>query len=184
MLKLKALILEGAYESATRNELAIYIGVLTKQRDHYTQKGNQAMVKLLNSDIDEVKAVLKKKGGGSGLDESEAPMPLIVYKDKSNANFLYIKVQYTTGASGGFLSALGSDTMSGQDRKRGQQSATDIANNIAKELEKQYNIEDIEVEDLENGKVQIFAVSDDFINVDPKTDAKLKTIVNKFKHKI
>ena len=72
MLKLKRLILEGAYESATRNELAMYIGMLMNQRDHYTEKGNQAMVKLLNSDIDEVKAVLKKKGGGMSLGLKEA----------------------------------------------------------------------------------------------------------------
>jgi len=32
------------------------------------------------------------------------------------------------------------------------------------ELQSKYNIEDIEVSDLENGTVQVFAVSDDFIN--------------------
>lgn len=105
----------------------------------------------------------------------------VAYKDKNNPNFLYIDVKYTTGM-GGFLAALGKDTMSGSARKKGQERALAIATDTAKELENQYNIEDIDVKDLENGKVQIFAVSDDFTNIDPKTDSKLKTIVNKFKH--
>jgi hypothetical protein len=40
------------------------------------------------------------------------------------------------------------------------------------------------VQDLGNGKVQIFAVSDEFNNIDPKTDSNLKAIVDKFKHKL
>jgi hypothetical protein len=40
------------------------------------------------------------------------------------------------------------------------------ATTLAKDLESNYNVEDIEVVNLENGKVRIFAVSDDFINVD------------------
>ena len=156
--------------------------LLKKWKDKPIKQSQPTMLKLKTLILDEVKAALKKKGGGMslGLDESDVPMPLIVYKDKRHPNFLYVKVQYTTGASGGFLSALGSDTMTGQDRKRGQQSATDTANNIAKELEKQYSIDDIEVDDLENGKVQIFAVSDDFINIDPKTDSKLKAVLKKY----
>ena len=38
-------------------------------------------------------------------------------------------------------------------------------NDIAKKLEKNFDIEDIEVTDLENGKVQLFAVSDDFMAI-------------------
>ena len=130
-------------------------------------------------------AGIKKKGGGMslGLKEADDGNDRVVYKDKNNPNFLYIDVKYTTGL-GGVLTALGSDTMSGSARKKGAERAFMIAKDTANELEKQYNIEDMEVKDLKNGKVQIFAVSDDFISVDPKTDTKLKTIVNKFKHSL
>lgn len=130
--------------------------------------------------IQEIRAVLREKRTG-GLKEVEEMNDRVAYKDKNNPNFLYIDVKYTTGM-GGFLTALGSDTMSGSARKKGLERALVIAKDTAAELERQYNIEDIEVEDLKNGKVRIFAVSDDFMNVDPKTDSKLKTIVNKFKH--
>lgn len=179
-MKLKKLLKEGAYESATRDELALYLTILHTELEEYKKEGNQAIVKLLTQDIEDVKAMLEKKRA-SGLKEVEETNDRVAYKDKNNPNFLYIDVKYTTGM-GGFLTALGSDTMSGSARKKGLERALVIAKDTAEELEKQYNIEDIGVEDLENGKVQIFAVSDDFINVDPKTDSKLKTIVNKFKH--
>jgi hypothetical protein len=38
---------------------------------------------------------------------------------------------------------------------------------LAKDLEAKYNLEDIDVYDKENGVVQIFAVSDDFMDMDP-----------------
>ena len=107
----------------------------------------------------------------------------VVYKDKNHPNFLYIDVKYTTGM-GGALTALGSTTMSGSTRKQGQERAMLIANDTAKELEDQYNLEDVGVEDLENGIVQIFAVSNDFISIDPKTDSKLKSIVDKYQHNL
>ena len=132
---------------------------------------------------EEVKAVLKKKGGSLGLKEVDDSNDRVVYKDKNNPNFLYIDVKYPTGL-GGALTALGRDTMSGSARKKGAERAFMIAKDTAVELEKQYNIEDMEVKNLKNGKVQIFAVSDDFIIVNPKTDNKLKTIVNKFKHNL
>jgi hypothetical protein len=62
-------------------------------------------------------------------------------KDKNNPNFLYVNFKYDTG--GGVLTAL------------------------AKDLEAKYNLEDIDVYDKENGVVQIFAVSDDFIDMNP-----------------
>jgi hypothetical protein len=46
-----------------------------------------------------------------------------------------------------------------------------MGNEIVKKLEAKYNIEDIEVKDLKNGKVQVFAVSDDFTKmVSPSLD--------------
>ncbi|MHA1754235.1 MAG: hypothetical protein ACTSYR_01820, partial [Candidatus Odinarchaeia archaeon] len=58
--------------------------------------------------------------------------------------------------------ALGKETMSGQIRRESAAEAMKQMNDIANELEAKHNIEDIEVVDMENGKVRIFAVSDDF----------------------
>jgi hypothetical protein len=115
------------------------------------------------------------------ISEQDSTNDRKAYKDKNNPNFLYIDVKYTTGM-GGFLTALGKSTMSGSARKQGAERAMVIANDTAKELEKQYNLEDLDVVDKRNGVVQIFAISDDFININPDTDSKLKGIVNKFKH--
>jgi hypothetical protein len=86
-----------------------------------------------------------------------------IRKDKSNPNFLYIDIAYPAGSD--VLSVGGSKTMGGQDREEGATKALSMGNNIAKKLESKYNIEDIEVKDLKNGKVQVFAVSDDFIKM-------------------
>ena len=85
-------------------------------------------------------------------------------KDRKHPNFLYAKIKYPAG-SGGALVALGSKTASGQQREEGAKKAIAVGNKIAKELESKYNLEDIEVVDLENGIVQVFAVSDDFIDL-------------------
>jgi len=84
----------------------------------------------------------------------------VARKDKSNPNFLYVDIAYPEGS--GVLSVGGSKTMSGQDREAGAVKALAMGNAIVKKLEAKYNIEDIEVKDLKNGKVQVFAVSDDF----------------------
>jgi hypothetical protein len=55
--------------------------------------------------------------------------------------------------------------MSGQDRESGAAKALSMGNAIVKKLQSKYNIEDIEVKDLKNGKVEVFAVSDDFIKM-------------------
>jgi hypothetical protein len=84
-------------------------------------------------------------------------------KDTNHPNFLIVKINYPVGA-GGALVALGSKTASGQQREEGARKALAIGNQVAEELQAEYNLEDIEVTDLENGTVQVFAVSDDFIN--------------------
>ena len=88
-----------------------------------------------------------------------------IRKDKSNPNFLYVDIAYPAGP--GFTTALGSKTMSGQESEAGAAKALLMGNEIVKKLEAKYNIEDIEVKDLKNGKVQVFAVSDDFIKTAP-----------------
>ena len=81
-------------------------------------------------------------------------------KDKNNPNFLKVFIDYPTPE--GAVMALGKETMSGQIRRLGAAAAMQKMNKIAKDLTSKYNIEDIEVTDMENGKIQLFAVSDDF----------------------
>ena len=81
-------------------------------------------------------------------------------KDKNNPNFLRVFIDYPTPE--GAVIALGKETMSGQIRRLGAAAAMQKMNKIAKDLTSKYNIEDIEVTDMENGKIQLFAVSDDF----------------------
>ena len=91
-------------------------------------------------------------------------MPKFV-KDKNNPNFLNVYIKYDTGA--GATMALGRETGSGQDRRNNAAEAMKLANDVARDLEAEYNIEDIEITDQENGVVSIFAVSDDFVNMNP-----------------
>ena len=86
-----------------------------------------------------------------------------IRKDKTNPNFLYVDIAYPEGSD--VLSVGGSKTMGGQDREEGAAKALSMGNAIVKKLQSKYNIEDIEVKDLKNGKVEVFAVSDDFIKM-------------------
>ena len=94
-------------------------------------------------------------------------MPRFV-KDKNNPNFLNVYIDYDLGPGGSSI-ALGKETMTGQIRRESAAEAMRLAGDVAKDLEAQYNLEDIDIQDLENGKVNIFAVSDDFIDIDPST---------------
>lgn len=85
-------------------------------------------------------------------------------KDKNNPNFLNVFIDYDIGP-GGATMAFGQETMTGQIRRLSSERARLIMNNIAVMLQNKYDIEDIEVTDLENGKVKLFAVSDDFIDM-------------------
>ena len=93
-------------------------------------------------------------------------------KDKNNPNFLNVYMDYDTGG-GGALMALGKETMSGQIRRLSSAEAVRQMDDIAKKLNDNFNVEDIEVTDLENGKVRIFAVSDDFIDMDPRSELSM-----------
>jgi uncharacterized protein YjbJ (UPF0337 family) len=87
-------------------------------------------------------------------------------KDKNNPNFLNVYIDYDLGPGGSSI-ALGKETMTGQIRRESAAEAMRLAGDVARDLEAEYNLEDIDIQDLENGKVRIFAVSDDFINMDP-----------------
>jgi len=108
----------------------------------------------------------------------------LIRKDKSNPNFLFVDISYPEGS--GVLYVGGSKTMSGQDREEGAVKALAMGNAIVKKLEAKYNIEDIEVKDLKNGKVQVFAVSDDFTKISsPSLDeAKKETAVDMAKKQL
>lgn len=71
---------EGAYQSATRNELAMYISLLSTTLRNEKADGNTAMVDFLTKDIEEVKAALKAKGGS--VAESSKPL-----KEYTETNF-------------------------------------------------------------------------------------------------
>jgi hypothetical protein len=86
-----------------------------------------------------------------------------VSKDKNNPNFLNISIPYPTGT--GALTALGQRTMSGQERDKGTIKAMKIGKEIADKLSSKYNLEDIDVSDNERGAVIVFAVSDDFVDM-------------------
>jgi uncharacterized protein YjbJ (UPF0337 family) len=86
-------------------------------------------------------------------------------KDKNNPNFLNVYVDYDLGPGGSSI-ALGKETMTGQIRRESAAEAMKLAGDVARYLEAKYNLEDIDIQDLENGKVRIFAVSDDFIDMD------------------
>jgi hypothetical protein len=107
-----------------------------------------------------------------------------IRKDKSNPNFLYVDITYPEGSD--VLSVGGSKTMGGQDREEGAAKAMSMGNAIVKKLEAKYNIEDIEVKDLKNGKIEVFAVSDDFIKMaSPSLDeAKKETAVDMAKKQL
>ena len=92
-------------------------------------------------------------------------MPRFV-KDKNNPNFLNVYIDYDLGAGGSSI-ALGKETMTGQIRRESAAEAMRLAGDVARDLEAEYNLEDIDIQDLENGKVQVFAVSDDFIDMNP-----------------
>ena len=107
-----------------------------------------------------------------------------IRKDKSNPNFLYVDIAYPAGSD--VLSVSGSKTMGGQDREAGAAKALTMGNNIAKKLQAKYNIEDIDVSDLKNGKVEVFAVSDDFTKMASPSlsEAKEETAVDMAKKQL
>ena len=85
-------------------------------------------------------------------------------KDKKFPNFLYVNIEYDLGPGGSSI-ALGKETMTGQIRRLSAAKAKMIAYDVARDLKAKYNLEDIDIVDKENGVVQVFAVSDDFINM-------------------
>jgi hypothetical protein len=105
-----------------------------------------------------------------------------IRKDKSNPNFLFVDITYPEGSD--VLSVGGSKTMGGQDRESGAAKALSMGNAIVKKLQAKYNIEDIEVKDLKNGKVEVFAVSDDFTKMASPSLDEAKTAIDMAKKQL
>ncbi|CAB4125038.1 hypothetical protein UFOVP54_52 [uncultured Caudovirales phage] len=94
-----------------------------------------------------------------------------VARDPNHPNFLKVFIKYPEGV--GHLAAYGQKTLSGQEREYGIKRAMDIGQAVASKLEANYNLEDIDVSDNGDGKVIVFAVSDDFISMPkPPLDEK------------
>ena len=121
----------------------------------------------LEDKLEKVKKQLRDYDMNESIDEDKSyarvSMPRFV-KDKNHPNFLNVYIDYDLGP-GGSLIALGKETMTGQIRRESAAEAMKLAGDVARDLEAKYNLEDIEISDLENGKVRVFAVSDDFINM-------------------
>ena len=132
----------------------------------------------LEDKLEKVKKQLRDYDMNESIDEDKSyarvSMPRFV-KDKNHPNFLNVYIDYDLGP-GGSLIALGKETMTGQIRRESAAEAMKLAGDVARDLEAKYNLEDIEISDLENGKVRVFAVSDDFINIDPNMLGESVTI--------
>jgi hypothetical protein len=151
--------------------------------DFHTQMDNKGQASIIKDKIEKLRK-LSNSGEIDGdefldkfnplqkqlksIDEASrarVSMPRFV-KDKNNPNFLNVYIDYDLGPGGSSI-ALGKETMTGQIRRESAAEAMRLASDVAKDLEAEYNLEDIDIQDLENGKVMIFAVSDDFIDMDP-----------------
>jgi hypothetical protein len=88
--------------------------------------------------------------------------PYIV-RDANNPNFLKIFIKYPEGV--GHLATYGQKDVSDQEQKFRVKKAMEIGQALASKLESSYNLEDIDVFDNGDGKVIVFAISDDFIDM-------------------
>jgi hypothetical protein len=122
-------------------------------------------MRIKGEDWPNFKKMIQLKESLAEASRARVSMPRFV-KDKNNPNFLNVYIDYDLGPGGSSI-ALGKETMTGQIRRESAAEAMRLAGDVARDLEAEYNLEDIDIQDLENGKVRIFAVSDDFINMNP-----------------
>ncbi len=152
------------------------MGMIDTDNSYYTKGGQMYKWRGTSNFIDHVESIAEGFKDYLGYSEktSRVSMPRFV-KDKNNPNFLNVYIDYDLGPGGSSI-ALGKETMTGQIRRLSAAKAMKVAGNIARDLETKYNLEDIDIQDLENGKVRIFAVSDDFINMDPNMLGESKSV--------
>ena len=142
------------------------MGMIDTDNSSYTKGGQMYKWRGTSNFIDHVESIAEGFKDYLGYSEktSRVSMPRFV-KDKNNPNFLNVYIDYDLGPGGSSI-ALGKETMTGQIRRESAAEAMRLAGDVARDLEAKYNLEDIDIQDLENGKIQIFAVSDDFIDMD------------------
>jgi hypothetical protein len=80
-------------------------------------------------------------------------------RDKNHKNFF--TVTFFPSRTTGSISALGKETMLGQDARNSEKSALKLAQELEKMFKKELDLEDIGVE-TRNNTVTLFAVSDEF----------------------
>ncbi len=100
-------------------------------------------------------------------------------KDSVNPNFLFVRINYDTGPGVG--TALGKETMAGQIRRLSSAEAVRQLEDIGRKLSDNYDLEDLEIVDLENGVAELFAVSDDFVDMDVKSELSTAMLNEEFK---
>ncbi len=170
---------EGESKMPTQDQVDRFFA-LTQNETHYLNSkpvaGQEATFNLMKIepwdeyDLSNWNSLVRKaKSKGKSLDEDNSyarvSMPRFK-KDKNNPNFLNVYIDYDLGPGGASI-AFGKETMTGQIRRLSAAKAMRLAGDVARDLEAEYDLEDIDIQDLKNGKVRIFAVSDDFINMDP-----------------
>jgi len=158
----------GIWNKILVNKNGERVAMIDTDESSYTKDGKSYQWKGISNFISHVESI----------DENDSyarvSMPRFV-KDKNNPNFLNVYIDYDLGPGGSPI-ALGKETMTGQIRRLSAAKAMGLAGDVARDLEAEYNLEDIEVTDLKNGKVRIFAVSDDFINMDPNMLGENKSV--------
>ena len=135
------------------------VGMINTDESSYIKDGQTYKWRGISNFINHVESINEDKS------YARVSMPRFVF-DKNNPNFLNVYIDYDIG-QGGATVALGKETMTGQIRRESAAEAIKLAYEVAKDLEAEYDVEDIDVQDLENGKVRIFAVSDDFEKMNP-----------------
>jgi len=116
--------------------------------------------------LQQLKRIIKEELA-KALKEAPATKQVVIKKDKNQPNFVYVNIPYER--SSGVIYALGGQTMTGQSNEQNAAAALDGANKLADKIKAKMNPEDIDVNDLENGIVQVFIVDDRFIDIEKPT---------------
>jgi uncharacterized protein YjbJ (UPF0337 family) len=166
-----SLVRKAKYQEMSIDEGQVLKGIVDGKPTYIIDYEGQEM-RIKGEDWPNFKKMIQLKESLAEASRARVSMPRFV-KDKNNPNFLNVYIDYDLGPGGSSI-ALGKETMTGQIRRESAAEAMRLAGDVAKDLEAEYNLEDIDIQDLENGKVRIFAVSDDFIDMDPNMLKKSK----------
>jgi uncharacterized protein YjbJ (UPF0337 family) len=170
-----SLVRKAKYQEMSIDEGQVLKGIVDGKPTYIIDYEGQEM-RIKGEDWPNFKKMIQLKESLAEASRARVSMPRFV-KDKNNPNFLNVYIDYDLGPGGSSI-ALGKETMTGQIRRESAAEAMRLAGDVARDLEAEYNLEDIDIQDLENGKVRIFAVSDDFIDMDPNMLGEIKESLN------